>query len=235
MNATNNSAVISHKSMGFTLAETLITLVVIGVIAALTVPSLIQKHRAEEFETRFKKAISILNSAVNYYKFDTGEDMTVENATETRFKDVIRKHFQIMEDCGVTKCFDNAKPPYRNYANNADISRAYFNEGVFVLNDGMTIFIDQDSTDLALSVDINGYWKKPNRYGYDVFTFPIATKTSNYNSQSIKGRGKVLPGGHPYTRYNDSLCSKTSSNAINGIACAYQATQNQNYFKELMY
>ena len=35
-----------HK--GFTLAETLITLVVIGVVAALTVPSLIVKHQKEE-------------------------------------------------------------------------------------------------------------------------------------------------------------------------------------------
>lgn len=223
-----------YKS-GFTLAEVLITLVIIGVIAAITVPSLIHKHRAEEFESRFKKAVSVLNSAVKYYKFDTGEEMTVEHASEIKFKEVIKKHFRIIEDCEVVHCFRNATPKYRNFANNADISESYFNEGVFVLQDGMTIFIDQDGTDLALSIDINGYRKKPNRYGYDVFTFPVATRLDLYNEVSIKGRGKLLPGGHPFTRYNQDLCSKTSTSQINGIACAYEAQKNQRYFKELMY
>ena len=42
---------------GFTLAEVLITLGIIGVVAALTVPTLIAEHRSKELETRLKKVI----------------------------------------------------------------------------------------------------------------------------------------------------------------------------------
>ena len=107
-----------------------------------------------------------------------------------------------------------------------------FNEGNFVLSDGMTIFIDNDGADLQISVDINGYKKKPNRYGYDLFTFALASSSASY----AKGKGKLYPAGHPYTRYsNQDYCSKTSTDTRNGISCAYEASKNPNYFKELMW
>lgn len=52
------------KKLGFTLAEVLITLVIIGVIAAMTVPSLMQNTNAQEYKSALKKAISGLNQAL---------------------------------------------------------------------------------------------------------------------------------------------------------------------------
>ena len=52
------------KKLGFTLAEVLITLVIIGVIAAMTVPTLMQNTNAQEYRTAFKKSISALNQAL---------------------------------------------------------------------------------------------------------------------------------------------------------------------------
>lgn len=49
---------------GFTLAEVLITLGIIGVVAAMTIHSLINTYRAKELETRFKKADSIIQQAL---------------------------------------------------------------------------------------------------------------------------------------------------------------------------
>lgn len=48
---------------GFTLAEILITTVVIGVVAALTIPTLIQNSNSKKFVTQFKKSLSTLNQA----------------------------------------------------------------------------------------------------------------------------------------------------------------------------
>lgn len=48
---------------GFTLAEVLITLGVIGVVAAMTLPTLIQEHREKARVTQVKKAYSILSQA----------------------------------------------------------------------------------------------------------------------------------------------------------------------------
>ncbi|MBQ2645652.1 type II secretion system protein [bacterium] len=50
---------------GFTLAEVLITLVIIGVIAAMTIPTLMNSTNAQEYRTGLKKAISTLNQALS--------------------------------------------------------------------------------------------------------------------------------------------------------------------------
>lgn len=49
---------------GFTLAEVLITLGIIGVVAAMTMPSLIQNYRKKEATTRIKKFYSMMSQAV---------------------------------------------------------------------------------------------------------------------------------------------------------------------------
>lgn len=55
------------KKLGFTLAEVLITLVIIGVIAAMTVPTLMNNTNAQEFRSAFKKAISGVNQALTLH------------------------------------------------------------------------------------------------------------------------------------------------------------------------
>ena len=52
------------KKLGFTLAEVLITLMILGVIAAMTVPSLIQDTQGKEQVVLMKKGHSMLNQAV---------------------------------------------------------------------------------------------------------------------------------------------------------------------------
>ena len=52
------------KRFGFTLAEVLITLAIIGVVAALTMPTLINNTSGAQFKTAFKKAMSVLSQAV---------------------------------------------------------------------------------------------------------------------------------------------------------------------------
>ena len=51
------------KRFGFTLAEVLITLGIIGVVAAMTIPTLIQNTNSVKFASQFKKSISTLSQA----------------------------------------------------------------------------------------------------------------------------------------------------------------------------
>ena len=51
------------KRFGFTLAEVLITLGIIGVVAAMTIPNLIANTRSAQYRSGFKKAISTLSQA----------------------------------------------------------------------------------------------------------------------------------------------------------------------------
>ena len=58
---------------GFTLAEVLITLAIIGVIAAPTIPSVIVNTQQSEYKTGLKKAVSVLNSAIQANIANEGE------------------------------------------------------------------------------------------------------------------------------------------------------------------
>lgn len=49
---------------GFTLAEVLITLGIIGVVAAMTIPTLMNQTGQAEFKTGFKKIVSTLSQAI---------------------------------------------------------------------------------------------------------------------------------------------------------------------------
>ena len=52
------------KTSGFTLAEALITLVIIGVIAALTIPAILVNTEQHEYKSALKKALSALNQVI---------------------------------------------------------------------------------------------------------------------------------------------------------------------------
>ena len=52
------------KGLRFTLAEVLITLAIIGVVAAMTIPSVIVNTNQSEFKTGLRKAVSVLNSSL---------------------------------------------------------------------------------------------------------------------------------------------------------------------------
>ena len=57
----------------FTLAEVLITLMIIGIVAALTIPSVISNYQQQEFKTGLKKAVSVLNEAIQMNISQDGE------------------------------------------------------------------------------------------------------------------------------------------------------------------
>ena len=72
------------KRTGFTLAEVLITLGIIGVVAAMTIPTLISNTNGAQFKSAYKKSLSTLNQAPimniarNYYAFSSLKAPTEE-------------------------------------------------------------------------------------------------------------------------------------------------------------
>ena len=62
------------KRFGFTLAEVLITLGIIGVVAAMTIPTLIANTNSAKFSSQYKKTLATLNQASlmsqTHYDFD---------------------------------------------------------------------------------------------------------------------------------------------------------------------
>ena len=62
---------------GFTLAEVLITLGIIGVVAAMTIPNLIATHKAKRFRTQFLKSYSTIQQV---FKQMQADDISIDPA-----------------------------------------------------------------------------------------------------------------------------------------------------------
>ena len=69
------------KRFGFTLAEVLITLGIIGVVAAMTMPTLMNSTNGAQYKTAYKKALSVLSQAVVLNV--ALDDYDLSQATET--------------------------------------------------------------------------------------------------------------------------------------------------------
>ena len=92
----------NFKKSAFTLSEVLITLGIIGVIAAITLPTLIQKQQKKQTAVKLQKFYNIMNSALTRYYADEGimpenfsfNDETIHNARKYKewFENTIGKY-----------------------------------------------------------------------------------------------------------------------------------------------
>ena len=96
------------RKLGFTLAEVLITLVIIGVIAAMTVPTLMNNTNAQEFRSALKKAISGVNQALTLHYALEGLSAQDYSTGTALVNEVFKKRMSIIDgntaftttDCG---------------------------------------------------------------------------------------------------------------------------------------
>ncbi len=63
----------SRKFNAFTLAEVLITLAIIGIVAALTIPNLIHSYKKKVVETKLLKFYTVMNEAIRRSEIDNGD------------------------------------------------------------------------------------------------------------------------------------------------------------------
>lgn len=223
-----------QKHSGFTLSEVLITLTIIGVISAITIPALVQTTEKKELKTALKKQYSTLKQAILKIKMTDSLEFSYD-IYASRFKKRLAQEYITLKDCGVinnnTGCVlledDNTFQYYKTF-NGGTLNRYYFDDGGFIANDGTVFFIEQgsqarDYTGYVVSIDVNGYIKGPNRMGRDLFMFQITEE------------GEVLPMGAKNTYwYNNraAYCSRNSSANTNGFTCAYYALTDKNYFRK---
>lgn len=209
---------------GFTLAETLITLVIIGVIAAITVPALITKYQKEQTVTRLKKVYSTFAQATQKAIADNGPMNTWEfDNGQTFFSKYLKPYMSVLRDCDINT--PDSCPFNYSYLNSGSERYSYSNQKKFYLSDGTLVALEVTDKSgqkyVRVYIDINGS-KKPNVYGKDIFRFNYfikMTSTPHYNHI-----GKIMPNGYEYS-LEDNLsnrqdgCSKKSTQRA-GSNCA---------------
>ena len=173
------------RNKAFTLAEVLITLGIIGIVAAMTLPALINKHQNKVLQTAFITSYSLLGQAITKLKADTGlsslYDYYVvydENGggyyKRNEFKEEFAKELKFVSYSS------QMQPKYRTYDGSKEISADNGSYAIskfkYALANGalidFTISASLDGMGIGLLIDTNGL-KAPNRYGFDVFSFRI--------------------------------------------------------------
>lgn len=216
---------------GFTLAEVLITLAVIGIVAAFTIPSLNQSTKNSEYHAAMKKAYSDLSQACQ--RMVSEESVTSKDFqyTDSSFSPVFKKYFKVQQDCGRDECVD-VQPGFGNETNKLFSSLDGTNnygagclggEGQYIATNGFFMFIQNGSCfdgGIFISVDVNGY-KHPNRAGMDIYTFQFVDT-------------KILPLGAQgtYSEFSnniDGYCKRSINNIYSGATCAYKVLNNIDY------
>lgn len=228
------------KKNAFTLAEVLITLGIIGIVAAMTLPTLINKTKGKELEAQYKKAYSIINQAVNRMNAEKGfvANWSSYKACTNEFADEFNKYFLLLLNCGKDKCSTFVDDEhtyltkYKTYNGNAGCADC-FNDGQFILSDTMFVSINHcyEPNKILIAVDVNGVYKKPNRYGHDFFVFQIV---DDGKLLPLGVKGTQAPGlGFQLDGNPDSQCNTSGKNNTNGVTCAYRASTDKSYFANL--
>ena len=174
----------------FTLAEVLITLGIIGVVAALTMPSLMANYKKSVAKNQFKKTYSTLTNAFNQTVQDLGEsvDCSDESYTSEACKELWNefvKNLNVVKYCETDAyaqgCVPNYSPenfPWTQGCGGFSAAQIKEQQPAAVLADGSIIFPYgwQKTLYPGIGFDINGF-KKPNVGGQDVFSLGISNKS----------------------------------------------------------
>lgn len=144
------------KNNGFTLAEVLITLAIIGVVATLTLPSLLSNVSEQQSMTAFRKIINTLNEAGQMNAAMEGFDFSITDVGT--LDDSIERG-----DMTLAALF-NERLQVSKSASGAYGRTGYCNKHAFVLRDGTAICpwrYDSSEQAWIIAVDTNGQ-KGPN-------------------------------------------------------------------------
>ncbi len=147
-----------HYGKGFTLSEVLITLGIIGVVAAITLSSLIQKHKKLETTARLKKFYSIMGQAITLSENEYGalNDLLEPNANKNKVEDWFNKYLS-----KYLEFEKSGKTTYRGFT--------------VYLADGTSFYIWKANC-TEIYFDTNGD-KKPNTMGKDQFNFMLCSES----------------------------------------------------------
>ena len=161
---------LAAKRVAFTLAEVLITLGIIGVVATLTLPSVVANYKEKQLTTAWKKAYSdVANAAL--LMSQNNEDLSTEQKVGKAFA----KYLKVDKVCNANKGVEQGCWRENTKIYNKDGSYAYSDPTdmgggsvCMILTSGTLFCIDYGGKVSPLFFDINGYLK-PNTRGKDVF------------------------------------------------------------------
>lgn len=160
-----NTQVVNFSShLGFTLAEVLITLGIIGVVAAMTMPTLINQTNGAQYKAAYKKALSSISQAITLNVALDGDD--VGNVTD--FRPILTGHmnYASIVDGAISSTEYNFQSVGRTGGATAPVAAnttIFLNDGtMFTFPTSISNCTEWDSAGCKGYIDVNGK-KGPNK------------------------------------------------------------------------
>ena len=221
------------KRFAFTLSEILITLGIVGVVAALTIPNVITVYQKKAAVAGILEAQSILSQAVKMYTAETDEESAIFFDTTLPIEEFAQKYFlpylKVAQVC--TKMSDGCwqSGDFNGYYDLAGVKMTNTVPYSIVLNNGMVLGfnkVDDGNFDIiSIIVDINGKSSR-NVMGKDVFSFYLFNNSYSAFKTTQIANG-IYPGGYnsggiPHVQYSrKELLSAGISRGCNKKATLY--------------
>jgi len=214
------------------LAEVLITLAIIGIIAAITIPSIIANHQKTALEAQFAKTYRTLSQVVSLAIAEHGDigSWDWKDPISHMERDEFSKKY-ILPYLNATKfCAAGSDLAQCNWDNNyKNINDTNFlitpNHPMAILGDGSQVififtngFSSSNTDSLSIYVDINGS-KKPNTKGLDLHYFQFFPKTGEFFPAGINNRNQYSEETNSYKKITRTELLRDCGGGGNGGHC----------------
>jgi|GEM_PF-343943 len=230
----NNMFLLNYKKYtAFTLAEVLITLLIIGIVASLIIPGLIADTQKQEDYTRLLKAVSVIQNAANLVRMENGGRMAGVANTNLDLANLFATKMNYIKFCkdqtDSENCYISNSADMYNLRGKilADVSPyPYSGLPKIVTSDGFVYFFQLQSSSCkdnhyvvngipqacgVVFIDINGV-KPPNTWGKDIFIIQVNDHNVITNGNSGNTDTSSLTG-----------CSSSNTSIWVGSTCASRA------------
>lgn len=168
------------SNLAFTLAEVLVTLGIIGVISAMTLPTLTKNHQRKVYVTQLHKFYNELSQAGESY-ITSKNALNLKEAgvrSQNGVRDFVQSSFRTVKNCSTTftDCFASE---YKNMNGEVVTNYNAADSNCYILPSGNSVclnypllggFVGGPSVNVV--VDVNGK-QGPNILGRDLFTMGI--------------------------------------------------------------
>lgn len=203
------------EKKGFTLAEVLITLGVIGVVAAMTIPTLLTNIQEKRYQSQYKKIFSELNQAIRLLQADDDNSLQeCETFDNECFREAIAPKLKVVHkcegtapnDCQAESAFLNKSSDYQGVNVNGrwpaittlsgySVKFRYHRLNCASSTDAQSEWAGEINNCGWVQVDVNGK-SKPNVVGKDIFFLSLMQdgfipfyETDDKNKDCKKGTG----------------------------------------------
>ena len=219
------------KRAAFTLAEVLITLGIIGVVAAMTLPTVIAKYQHKALETAFKKTYSSIMQAMVFAEPDLISDITGGGVVggNSEFYTKLWERYNVVKNMTEKDKFamdkiysSNGVGNIKSYSKKQDADVGCPQKPNLMAADGTAVGGLYNCAGMWVSIDTNGPYKKPNALGHDIFYFAI-----DIQKRQLFPLGMDKVTGYWNFSAQERYCSRNSTDVKNGYGCTAFALANK--------